>query len=125
MGEHEAESSAIQLNWDPVADFIRDTEVSWPSGSRLALHADPLIRPQRLFPSTFLLFHSPHGSSTIGGIWHPSIEGSRPFKVGLGFPVLPVEAEGGKAKVVIDKKSVLQQVQRLGKGLVKKVEVVQ
>lgn len=35
----------------------------------------------------------------------------------------PVEAEG-KAKVVIDKQNVLQQLQRLGKGLVRKVEVV-
>lgn len=81
-----------------------------------------LSHVQRLYPSVFLLFHSEHGSPIIGGIWHPSVESPRAFSVGLSFAVKPVVAEEGKAKVVLDKKAVFREIERVGKGLVVKVE---
>ncbi|GAA5958223.1 hypothetical protein JCM21900_000151 [Sporobolomyces salmonicolor] len=104
MGEAAEENEPIRLGWDPVADFVRQLN--------------------RLYPSIFLLFYSGDGASTIGGIWNPSVEGPRPFKVGMGFPVTPVRGEDGKAKVVLDKKAVLKDVERLGKGLVTRAEEV-
>lgn len=79
---------------------------------------------QRLYPSVFLLFYSADGGAVIGGIWNPSVEAPRPWKVGLGFPCKPVPSIEGKAKVELDKVILLRDVERLGKGLVKSVELV-
>jgi len=114
---------------------------TWSSNSRCAPESCPpfallehscsllLVTPQRLYPSTFVLFHSEHGSPVIGGIWHPSVEAPRAFKVGLGFPARPVVdgaegAQDGKAKVALDKKAVFREIERVGKGFVVKVEEV-
>ncbi|BGP47983.1 U3 snoRNP protein [Rhodotorula kratochvilovae] len=97
----------IRVAFDPVADFVKQL--------------------QRLFPSIFLLFHSEHGSPVLGGIWHPSVEAPRALKVGLGYPTRPVVGEAekdGKAKVVLDKKAVFRDIERLGKRFVVKVEEV-
>jgi U3 small nucleolar RNA-associated protein 22 len=80
---------------------------------------------QRLYPSIFLLFHSADGAPLIGGIWNPSVEGSKAFRIGLGYPITPLEGEDGKVKVALDKRAVLREIERLGKGLVLKVEEVQ
>lgn len=81
-----------------------------------------------LYPSTFLLFYSTDGGSVIGGIWNPTAEAIRPWSVGLGFPARPVTAqkngETGKAKVVLDKTAVLLEMERLGKGLVSRIEII-
>ncbi|KAK4699493.1 U3 small nucleolar RNA-associated protein 22, partial [Phenoliferia sp. Uapishka_3] len=109
MGSSNEDGSPPRLGWDPVADFV--TEV------------------QSLYPSTFLLFHSPDGSPVIGGIWNPSAEAARAWKIGLGFLCKPAEedasVEAGKARVVLDKAAVLREVERLGKGLVQRTELVQ
>ncbi|KPV75399.1 uncharacterized protein RHOBADRAFT_53381 [Rhodotorula graminis WP1] len=109
MGESNGDDDGdICIGFDPVADFVKQLEL--------------------LYPSTFVLFHSEHGSPVIGGIWHPSVEASRAFKVGLGFPARPVvddaEAKDGKAKVVLDKRAVFRDIERVGKGFVVKVEEV-
>ncbi|GAA5910741.1 rRNA-processing protein UTP22 [Sporobolomyces salmoneus] len=104
--EDDEEEDAVRIGWDPVSDFVTQLE--------------------RLYPSIFRLFHSAHGSSTIGGIWNPSQLGSRQFKTGLGIPLRPVAVEGGeKAKVEMDKRAVLKEIERFGKGLVTKVELLQ
>lgn len=116
------EGDAVRLGWDPVADFIREVEVS---GLRERSHKRVLTRViQLLYSSTFLLFHSPDGSPTIGGIWNPAAEAPRPWKVGLGFPCAPVAGSEGKAKVQLDKKCVAREIERLGRGLVKNVELM-
>lgn len=79
----------------------------------------------------------------IGGIWNPSIENPRPWKVGLGFPVQPVildatsssassssvngkseATNSNKAKVQVDKQVILKDLERLGKGLIVRVELL-
>lgn len=75
----------------------------------------------------FLLFTSSSGTPTIGGIWNPTAETSRPWTVGLGFPVRPVTAKQGetsKAKVQLDKTAILAEVEKLGKGLIRRIEVL-
>ncbi|KAM0752220.1 Nrap protein [Meredithblackwellia eburnea MCA 4105] len=100
------DDSTILLGWDPVSEFIREAEA--------------------LYPSTFLLFYSQEGGSTIGGIWNPSTESARPWKIGLGFPCAPVtdEDKADKTKVSLDKAATLRALERLGKGLVIKVEQI-
>lgn len=82
---------------------------------------------QRLYPSVFLLFHSATGASTIGGIWNPAHEGPKQFKTGQGVPLRPVVVNGAgaddKAKVELDKRAILKEIERFGKGLVTKVEL--
>ncbi|GAA5959104.1 hypothetical protein JCM10213_008290 [Rhodosporidiobolus nylandii] len=99
-----AEDDAIRIGFDPVADFVKHLE--------------------RLYPSVFLLFYSADGAPVIGGIWNPSVEGAKAFKVGLGYPSAPAETGDGKAKVTLDKRAVLRDIERLGKGLVSRVEEV-
>lgn len=78
----------------------------------------------------FLLFYSPEGGSTIGGIWNPNAERQQAWHVGIGFPVKPVQTDpkelaGSKAKFVeLDKKAVLSEIERTGKGLVVSAEEV-
>ncbi|KAI5476161.1 pre-rrna processing protein Utp22 [Pseudohyphozyma bogoriensis] len=91
----------VRLGWDPVAEFIATIE--------------------RLYPSVLVLFHA-EGSQVIGGIWNPSAESSRPWKIGHGFPCEPVGAGEGKAKVQLNKAVVLKEIERIGKGLVVKTE---
>ncbi|GAA5958854.1 hypothetical protein JCM8115_000667 [Rhodotorula mucilaginosa] len=99
------EDDEIRIGWDPVHDLVEQL--------------------QRNYGSLFLLFHSEHGSPVIGGIWNPASEAPRAFKVGLGFPIKPIsEDNGGKAKVILDKKAVFREIERLGKGVVVKVEEV-
>ncbi|GAA6027314.1 hypothetical protein JCM8097_002585 [Rhodosporidiobolus ruineniae] len=99
------EDDEIRVGWDPVADFVKQLE--------------------RLYPSIFLLFYSADGAPVIGGIWNPAVEGAKAFKVGLGYPITPVDATAdGKPKVALDKRVVLKEIERLGKGFVVKVEEV-
>ncbi|GAA5980525.1 hypothetical protein JCM11641_006669 [Rhodosporidiobolus odoratus] len=98
-----AEDDAIRIGWDPVMEFCRQL--------------------QRLYPTLFLLFYSAEGSSTIGGIWKPSFEGAKAFKVGSEGPQVPVaDAAEGMTRVVLDKRAVLREIQRLAAGLVVTVE---
>lgn len=44
----------------------------------------------------------------------------------MGFPLQPVIGEGeSKAKVQLDRRAVLKEIERLGKGLIVKVELLQ
>lgn len=46
-----------------------------------------------------MLFYDPYGGCTIGGIWNPSLQTLRPFRVLLGFSSKPAggeEAVAGK-----------------------------
>jgi U3 small nucleolar RNA-associated protein 22 len=123
MGEQDDDE--IRLDWDPIADFVRDVEVRNPESPYAVFHTDTAdSTPQRLFPSTFLLFYCPDGGSVIGGVWNPAAENPKQFKAGLGVPVAPVLAGGeSKPKVALDKQAVLAQIERFGKGLVRKVEL--
>ncbi|BGP55361.1 hypothetical protein JCM8202_004701 [Rhodotorula sphaerocarpa] len=104
MGEVHDADDEIRIGWGPVADFVAQL--------------------RETYGELCLLFYSEHGSPVIGGIWHPSVEAPRPYKVGLGYPIQPVRGDDNKARVVLDKKAVYREIERLGKGLVVKVEEV-
>ncbi|PWN52033.1 Nrap protein [Violaceomyces palustris] len=83
-----------------------------------------------LYSDSFRLFHDRSGGKVIGGLWNPSLERVRDFRVALGFNSKVCEAEGeekakGKGKgVKINCESIVGEIERLGQGIVTKVKLV-
>ncbi len=81
---------------------------------------------ERLYGDSFRLFYDVHGGSTIAGIWNPSLSTERPYKVALGFSAQPKREEGNETKakaVTLNRVAVLAELERLGEGLIAKLEV--
>ncbi|TFK71882.1 Nrap protein [Pluteus cervinus] len=81
---------------------------------------------QRLYTNTFKLFYDPYGGDRYGGVWEPSLESPRPFKVLSKFSSLPASKnDKGKDKgmVTLNRGSVLAEIVRLGTGLVTEVNM--
>lgn len=85
---------------------------------------------QNLYSDSFRLFHDEQGGDVIGGMWNPSLGRKRDFKVALGFNTMPIapatndeesEAQSNKRGVVLNKAAVLDEIERLGKGMIQKV----
>lgn len=75
---------------------------------------------ESIFGDTFRLFYDAYGGTAIGGIWNPVYASSKghPFKVLLGYTSRPLEDE----RVSLNKEGVLAEVQRLGNGIVMRVD---
>ncbi|SJX63609.1 uncharacterized protein SRS1_14361 [Sporisorium reilianum f. sp. reilianum] len=79
-----------------------------------------------LYSDSFRLYHDVHGGCVIGGLFNPSLDRERDFKVGLGFSSCPSSGSSGankKTQVKINKPAILAEIQRLGEGLVEKIEL--
>ncbi|WFD35008.1 U3 snoRNP protein [Malassezia cuniculi] len=90
----------VRAGLDPVAEYVE-----------LLLH---------LYPGTFRLFYDEHGGTAIGGQWNPvRAQGDAQFKVLLHYSSEPVE---GRDRVTLNKSAVLAEIERLGHGLVARIE---
>lgn len=85
---------------------------------------------QHTYSGTLEFFYDIHGGTTIGALWEPSLSSKRPFRVLAGFSSRPDDtpsAPKSKAKpneqVVLNRDSVLAEIERLGEGLVKSIVV--
>ncbi|KAI6169695.1 Nrap protein [Pisolithus thermaeus] len=83
---------------------------------------------QATYSDTLKFFYDVYGGHHIGAIWLPIVSGVRPFRVMGGFSSTPVaqdqkSSERSKGTVVLNKQAVLDEIERLGTGLIKKVEV--
>uniref|UniRef100_V5GFV1 U3 small nucleolar RNA-associated protein 22 n=2 Tax=Kalmanozyma brasiliensis (strain GHG001) TaxID=1365824 RepID=V5GFV1_KALBG len=77
-----------------------------------------------LYSDSFRLYHDQHGGSVIGGLFNPALGREREFKVGLGFSSCPAEEFGSKkVGVKLNKPAIMAEIERLGEGLVEKVEL--
>lgn len=78
-----------------------------------------------LYSDSFRLYHDKHGGCVIGGLFNPSLDRERDFKVGLGFSSQPASANKGKkqTQVKLNKVAIMAEIERLGEGLVDKVEL--
>ena len=74
---------------------------------------------QQLYPDTFTLFYDELGGTAIGGLWNRALGKPHAFKVLLGHSSAP-HAKG----VVLNRAAILAEVQRLGHGLVDRVDVL-
>ena len=95
-----------------------------------------------------MFFYDPYGGDQIGGIWLPTLRGSRQFKVLGGFSSTPLakvsfvhlhcllcialiaylwNKEKGKEKglVVLNTSGILAEIGRMGNGMVKRISVRQ
>ncbi|SPC64141.1 uncharacterized protein UHOD_05221 [Ustilago sp. UG-2017b] len=77
-----------------------------------------------LYSDSFRLYHDKHGGNVIGGLFNPSLDRERDFKVGLGFSSCPTSSKAEKkTQVQVNKVAIMAEIERLGEGLVEKVEV--
>ncbi|KAI6044517.1 Nrap protein [Pisolithus marmoratus] len=114
-----------------------NTDLSAWSKDRANLQDDATPRPgfdpawllfqdlQATYSDTFKFFYDVYGGRYIGAIWLPIVSGVRPFRVMGGFSCTPMQksSEKNKGTVVLNKQAVLDEIERLGVGLIKKVEV--
>lgn len=74
-----------------------------------------------IYGDSVRLHYDRHGHTIIGGLFNPTlVTKERKFKVGLGFNSLPVD---GNESVKLNYKAILVEMERLGQGLVDRVEV--
>ncbi|TRM70534.1 Nrap protein [Schizophyllum amplum] len=83
---------------------------------------------QRIYGDTVKFFHDPFGGDVIAGVWNPSLNEPRPFRVRAGYSTVPQEkASTSKSKskdsVVLNTSAVLSEIERLGRGLVESISV--
>ncbi|KIJ06206.1 hypothetical protein PAXINDRAFT_20590, partial [Paxillus involutus ATCC 200175] len=82
--------------------------------------------PAAMYSDTLKFFFDIYGGHRIGAIWLPSVSGARPFRTLGGFSSMPTpkeEKKKGKEKgtVVLNQQSVLDEIERLGTGFIKKI----
>ncbi|KAG0698626.1 Nrap protein [Suillus ampliporus] len=81
---------------------------------------------QSTFANTLKFFADPLGGDCIGAIWLPDVGGPRPFRALAGFSSKPLPKEDkakGKEFVMLNRQAVLDEIGRLGTGLVTKIIV--
>ncbi|KAH9912225.1 Nrap protein [Fomitopsis serialis] len=83
---------------------------------------------KRVYKDTFVLFHDPLGGHRFGGVWDPALRAARPFRVLGGFSSVPAtkkprEKEKERSLVVLNERAVLSEVERMGRGLVRRIVV--
>ncbi|KAF8443704.1 Nrap protein [Boletus edulis BED1] len=84
---------------------------------------------QSTYSDTLKFFFDIYGGHRIGAIWLLNVSRTRPFRALGGFSSVPA-TEGGKSKekdkrdaVLLNRQSVLDEIKRLGTGLIKKITV--
>ncbi|PWN29957.1 Nrap protein [Jaminaea rosea] len=77
-----------------------------------------------LYSDSLRLYYDVNGGDVVGGLWNPALsqrEGKR-FKPRIGFNAMPVDGKEGGENVKLNKEAVLAELERLGEGLVVRVE---
>ncbi|KAL5504875.1 UTP22 [Sanghuangporus vaninii] len=82
----------------------------------------------RIYHGTLEFFFDSYGGSAIGAVWDPSLFEERPFRVLADYSTMPSKSDENskrksKGTVVMNQTAVLTEIQRLGEGLVKSIEV--
>lgn len=75
-----------------------------------------------LFGNNVLFFHDELGGSLVGGIWNPQT-GARRWKANTGYSTTPL-IEEGQEKIVINKHGTLNDIARLGRDLISRIELM-
>ncbi|KAG8221585.1 Nrap protein [Butyriboletus roseoflavus] len=103
-----------------------DDGVSRPGFDPVRMLFDDL---QSTYSDTLKFFFDIYGGHRVGAIWLLHVSGTRPFRALGGFSSTPT-TEGGKSKekdkrdaVLLNRQSVLDEIERLGTGLIKKITV--
>ncbi|KAG2143259.1 Nrap protein [Suillus cothurnatus] len=81
---------------------------------------------QSMFADTLKFFADPLGGDRIGAIWLPGLDSPRSFRALAGFsskPLLKGDKANDKGFVILNRQAVLDDIGRLGTGLVQKIIV--
>lgn len=130
----------IQLNPTVLPRYYQNVNADssvWTRGSHLGITEstprpgfDPLplffADLQSTFIDTLKFFADPLGGDRIGAIWLPSLETPRSFRALAGFSSKPLPKEDeakDKERVMLNRQAVLDDIGRLGTGLVQKITV--
>ncbi|KAH7890378.1 Nrap protein [Phlebopus sp. FC_14] len=107
-----------------IAPMIKAGLVSRPGFDPARLLFDDL---HATFSETLKFFFDVYGGHRIGAVWLPGVSGSRPFRAlgRLSSTPVPKEKSSDKDKgsVMVNQQSIIDEIRRLGSGLIKKVTV--
>ncbi|KAL5521182.1 hypothetical protein ACEPAG_9105 [Sanghuangporus baumii] len=83
---------------------------------------------RRIYRGTLEFFFDSYGGNVIGAVWDPSLFEERPFRVLADYSTMPSNSDENpkrksKGAVVLNQTAILAEIQRLGEGLVKSIEV--
>ncbi|KZS89136.1 Nrap protein [Sistotremastrum niveocremeum HHB9708] len=93
----------VRVDFDPAIMYLRDL--------------------QRVYGDTIQFFHDPYGGSIIGGIFNPALNVARPWKVLNGYSTRTADEgeerkKGKKGEIVLNVDGVLDEIVRMGEGLI-------
>ncbi|KIJ60730.1 hypothetical protein HYDPIDRAFT_31953 [Hydnomerulius pinastri MD-312] len=83
---------------------------------------------QTTYSDTLKFFFDVYGGHRIGAVWLPSVSGTRPFRALGGFSSTPApkdEKSKDKGSAMLNQQAILDEMERLGAGLIKKIVVHQ
>jgi len=144
---HATDDYDIVIELDPTVlpryyQDIDADELVWSKGRMgHAADGDAVSRPgfdparmlfddlQSTYSDTLKFFFDIYGGHRIGAIWLLDVSGIRPFRALGGFSSIPTtEGKFSKEKdkrdaVLLNRQSVLDEIERLGTGLIKKITV--
>ncbi|KAL1914891.1 uncharacterized protein VTP21DRAFT_7807 [Calcarisporiella thermophila] len=97
-------------------------------GDEVLVGFDPteyyLAELEKLFGDVAIFFHDCHGGDIIGGLWRPSLKQPRKWRVNLGDGLVDFELGSKDELIAADLQTILKQMERIGEGIVKEVEVI-
>lgn len=79
---------------------------------------------ESLYLDSFRLYYDELGGTVIGGSFNPSLTSSpKPFRVGLGFNSQPAANSSNvdSRNVVLNRRSIIEEIDRIGRGLVSNI----
>ncbi|KAJ2713293.1 U3 snoRNP protein [Coemansia sp. D1744] len=93
------------VGFDPVALFVRDL---------VGVYRDSI-----------LFFNDVHGGRCIAGLWSPTARKTHPFTASMGANMMLLEHEkvGTKPAATLNKRAIVEEIIRLGEGLVENVVI--
>ncbi|KAI0317967.1 Nrap protein [Amylostereum chailletii] len=99
----DSEDAELRPGFDPAHAFVDDLK--------------------RVYADTVRIFYDPLGGDRVGAVWDPSLKEPRPFRVLNRFSSAPLLKDNDKAKdkglVTLNEQAVLDEIVRMGSGLVK------
>ncbi|KAJ5469454.1 hypothetical protein N7539_009072 [Penicillium diatomitis] len=81
---------------------------------------------QACYHQSLLLFHGDERSGVVAGLWNPQMLKPKSWNLKMAYSTAPASASesGDKAdSVVINRPAILNEISRLGEGLIEKIEV--
>ena len=100
----QASSSIENVGYDPIESYINEL--------------------QEIYADSVLWFWDPEALNIVAGIWNPVTTGQRAFKVKAGWNSLPLSSNDSDGDIAINKEATLQEIGRLGSGLVEKIDLM-